>query len=76
MPRTPGANAKPYLKVASFLVLGGSMLFGAEQYGLTKFEDGRHMHLDPNLLSVLVLAPIALVLAGIIVFMVGRMRRW
>jgi hypothetical protein len=72
---TPG-SAKPYVKLASSLVLVGMGLFSLEQFGLGKLEGPQHsFHLDATLLSILVLAPIALVAAGAVVFMVGRMRR-
>ncbi len=67
---------KPYIKLASTLVLLGMGLFTLEQYGLTRIEEpGRPLHLDPNVLSLLVLVPIARVVAGALVFVVGRIRR-
>lgn len=69
-------NMKPYVKLASSLVLFGMALFTLERYGLGKLEGAdRAVHLDPNLLSILVIAPIALVVAGALVFVVGKMRR-
>jgi hypothetical protein len=67
---------KPYVKLASTLVVVGMGLFSIEQFGLGKLEGpGHSFHLDPTILSILVLAPIVLVAAGAIVFMVGKMRR-
>jgi hypothetical protein len=67
---------KPYVKLASTLVLLGMGLFTLEQYGLSRMEEPGHpLHLDSNLLSLLVIAPLLLVAAGAIVFVVGRMRR-
>ena len=67
---------KPYVKLASTLVVVGMGLFSVEQFGLGKLEGPNHsLHLDPTVLSIMVVAPIALVAAGAIVFMVGKMRR-
>lgn len=68
-------GTKPYLKLASTLVLVGVGLFSLEQFGLQKLEGGTRMHIDGTLLSVLVLTPLALVVAGALVFIVGKMRR-
>ena len=70
------SNMKPYVKLASSLVLVGSGLFGVERYGLDRLEGPqRSFHLDGTVLSILVLAPLALIVAGAIVFMVGKLRR-
>ena len=67
---------KPYVKLASSLVLVGTGLFSLEQFGLGKLEGGSHsVHLDGTILSILVLAPLVLIAAGAIVFVVGKMRR-
>ena len=67
---------KPYVKLASTLVLVGMALFALERFGLTRLEGpGKTVHLDPNVLSLLVIAPLALVAAGAVVFVVGKMRR-
>ena len=67
---------KPYVKLASTLVVVGMGLFSVEQFGLGKLEGpGHNVHLDGTVLSLLVLAPVALVAAGAVVFMVGKMRR-
>lgn len=69
-------NMKPYVKLASSLVLVGMGLFSLEQFGLGKLEGDSHsVHLDGTILSLLVLAPLALIVAGAIVFVVGKMRR-
>lgn len=67
---------KPYVKLASTLVVLGMGLFSIEQFGLGKLEGpNRAFHLDSTILSIMVIAPIALVAAGAVVFMVGKMRR-
>lgn len=67
---------KPYVKLASTLVLFGMGLFTLERYGLTRIEEPGHpLHLGPNLLSLLAIVPIALIVAGALVFVVGRTRR-
>jgi hypothetical protein len=67
---------KPYIKLASTLVLIGTGLFSLEQYGLGKLEGPDHtVHLNGTVLSLLVLAPLLLIAAGAIVFIVGKLRR-
>ena len=69
---------KPYIKLAATLASIGTGLFLLERYGLNElkgFNNGQGIHLDPNLLGLLVIAPFALVAAAAIVFMVGKMRR-
>ncbi len=67
---------KPYVKLASTLVLVGTGLFSLERYGLGRLEGPDHaIHLDGTLLSLLVIAPLALVLAGALIFVVGKMRQ-
>ncbi len=67
---------KPYIKLASTLVLIGMGLFTLERYGLSRIEEpGNPLHLDGTVLSLLVIAPMALVAAGALVFVVGRIRR-
>ncbi len=69
-------GTKPYIKLASTLVMVGMGLFSLEQFGLSRLEGPTQTtHLDGTVLSVMVLAPVALVAAGAIVFMVGKMRR-
>ncbi|SFZ81401.1 hypothetical protein SAMN02983003_0479 [Devosia enhydra] len=69
---------KPYMRWAYGLILFGLGLFMLERFGLSTLSGPQHagVHLDPNLLSAMVIAPIALVFAGCIVFMVGKMRRY
>jgi len=65
---------KPYVRLASTLVLVGMGLFGLEQFGMSKWlTPGKHI--DPTLLSVLVLAPVVLVVLGVLVWIFGKMRR-
>jgi hypothetical protein len=67
---------KPYVKLASSLVLVGTGLFSLEQYGLGRLEGPSHsVHLDSTLLSLLLIVPLALVAAGAMVFVIGKMRR-
>lgn len=71
---TPGP--KPYIKLASTLVLIGMGLFTLEQYGLSRIEEPGHpLHLHGTVLSLLVIVPMLLVVVGALVFVVGRMRR-
>ena len=73
---TPEAKTKPYLRLAWTLIIVGMALFGFERFGLSEITGpGKPLHLDGTLLSILVVAPLALVFAGIVVFMYGRMRR-
>jgi hypothetical protein len=67
---------KPKSTIAWTLVIVGMGLFSVEQFGLDKIEGPtKSVHLDPNLLSILVIAPFILIIAGAVVFMIGRMRR-
>lgn len=67
---------KPYIKLASTLVLLGMGLFTLERYGLSRMEEPGHpLHLDGTVLSLLVIAPVLLIVVGALVFVVGRMRR-
>ena len=67
---------KPYIKLASTLVLIGMGLFTLERYGLSRIEEPGHpLHLDGTLLSVLVIVPLALVAGGALVFVFGKIRR-
>ncbi|HYD07536.1 MAG TPA: hypothetical protein VEC60_17495 [Reyranella sp.] len=67
---------KPYIKLASTLVLLGMGLFTLERYGLSRMEEPGHpLHLDGTVLSLLVIVPVLLVVVGALVFVVGRMRR-
>ena len=68
---------KPYIKLASTLVTLGIGIFAFERFGLSELRTaaGQPVHLDGTLLSILVIAPFALVVAGCIVFMVGKLRR-
>ena len=67
---------KPYVKLASTLVVVGMGLFSLEQFGLGKLEgQGHAVPIDGTVLSLMVIAPIALVATGAVVFMIGKMRR-
>lgn len=68
---------KPYLRLAYTLIVLGMGLFALERFGLDGLAGSEHkaLHLDPTLLSILVLAPVVLVVAGCVTFVVGSMRR-
>jgi hypothetical protein len=69
---------KPYMKLAATLASLGAGLFLLERYGLSELKglnNGQGIHLDPNILGLLVIAPFALFLAAAVIFMVGKMRR-
>lgn len=68
---------KPYMKLAYTLILFGMGIFALERYGLSNMSgrNGTGMHLDGTLLTILVIAPVALIVAGCLVFMIGKMRR-
>ena len=67
---------KPYVKLASTLVLVGMGIFALERYGLQQVEaPSNPLHLGGTVLSLLVLVPVAMIVAGALVFVVGRMRR-
>jgi hypothetical protein len=66
---------KPYVKLASTLAgLGGAGIF-IERYGLSELQKNGSTHIDGTILSLMVVVPILLILAGAVVFMVGKMRR-
>ncbi|WP_326867029.1 hypothetical protein [Devosia sp.] len=66
---------KPYVKLASTLASLGLGIFFIERFGLSELQKNGTIHIDGTILSIMVLAPIVLVLAGAVVFMVGKMRR-
>ncbi|MEO6012191.1 MAG: hypothetical protein ABIQ30_01215 [Devosia sp.] len=67
---------KPYVKLASTLMVVGMALFSVEQFGLGKLEGPNHaVHLDSTLLSLMVIAPLALMVGAGVVFLYGKMRR-
>ncbi|MEO7223657.1 MAG: hypothetical protein ABIY37_14405 [Devosia sp.] len=67
---------KPYVKLASTLVLIGMGLFTVERYGLSRIEEpGNPVHLNGTLLSALVIVPLALVATGALIFVFGKIRR-
>ncbi len=66
---------KPYVKLATGLVVTGSSLFTLEQLGLNRFDAGHTLHIDGTVLSLMVLVPIGLVAAGALIFVFGKMRR-
>jgi hypothetical protein len=64
-------------KLAGSLVLFGVALIALERFGLPQIAGPNHpnVHLDGTLLSILFLAPVALIAAGGLVFLVGRVLR-
>ena len=66
---------KPYVKLASTLASLGLGIFFIERFGLSELQKNGSIHIDGTILSIMVLAPIVLVIAGAVVFMVGKMRR-
>lgn len=68
---------KPHAKLAATLVTLGIGLFTIERLVLDGLREanGAPGHIDGTLLSLMVLVPVALVLAGGIVFMLGAVRR-
>ena len=69
----PGLD-KPYIRLAATLVVFGIAAFSIERWLFGQFRRD-NVHLDPNLLSALFALPLILVAAGIVVWIVGRMRR-
>lgn len=68
-------QTKPYVKLAATLASLGIALFFLERFGLSEMRQLGTFHVDGTLLSIMVIAPIILVIAGALVFMVGKMRR-
>lgn len=66
---------KPYVKLASTLASVGLGIFFIERFGLAELSKNGSMRIDGTLLSIMVIAPIALILAAAIIFMIGKMRR-
>ncbi len=67
---------KPHAKLAATLVTLGIGLFTVERLVLDGLREANGTgHIDGTLLSLMVLVPVALVLAGGIVFMLGAVRR-
>ena len=67
---------KPYIKLASTLVLFGMGLFTLERYGMSRIEEpGNPVHLDGTVLSLMVIVPVVLVVAGALTFVFGKIRR-
>jgi hypothetical protein len=69
---TQDRNTKPYAKLAATLVFLGMGIFTLERLGLGQMQG---LHLPGWMITVLVVAPVVLILAGCAIFMVGRMRR-
>jgi len=65
---------KPYVKLASGLVVAGMGLFTLERYGLGRVSP-EGLHLNAWVANAMILIPAALVLAGILTYLFGRIRR-
>ena len=70
-------STKPYMKLAYSLIVIGMGIFFIERLGLSNMSGPNQtgLHLDGTVLSILVIAPVALVIAGCLIFMIGKMRR-
>lgn len=70
-------STKPYVRLAYTLIIIGMGIFALERLGLSNMAGPNHtgLHLDGTILSILVLAPVVLVVAGCLIFMIGKMRR-
>lgn len=62
---------KPYVRLAYTLVIIGMAIFALERFGLSQMSG---LHLAGWLISALVIAPVALVFTGGLIFVFGRMR--
>lgn len=68
-------TTKPYVKLAGTLASIGLGLFFIERFGLGELNKNGTMHIDGTIMSLMVIVPVALVVAAAVVFMVGKMRR-
>lgn len=70
-------NPKPHIKLAATLVMLGMSLFMLERFGLSWLSSPGQpaAHLDGTLISVLVIAPMVLIIGGCLVFAIGTMMR-
>ncbi|MDB5538315.1 MAG: hypothetical protein JWQ89_42 [Devosia sp.] len=66
---------KPYVKLASTLASVGLGIFLIERFGLSELTKNGSLHIDGTILSLMVLAPVVLIIAAALVFMIGKMRR-
>jgi len=73
-PKPDPSAKKPYVRLSGTLVMVGAGLFALERYGLSEAK-AYFGSIDPNILSVLVILPVAMIIAGALIFMIGRMRR-
>ena len=75
MPAAKGQ--RPHIKIAYTLVLLGMSLFMLERFGLDWISGPAHsgVHLDGTMLSILVAAPMILIIGGCLVFAVGAVIR-
>ena len=66
------SRTKPYVKLAGSLVGLGMAIFFLERLGLSQMTG---LHLAGWLISMMVIAPVILVISGCAVFLFGHMRR-
>ncbi|RUT34982.1 hypothetical protein EMQ25_03235 [Arsenicitalea aurantiaca] len=62
---------KPHIRLAYTLMLAGLGLIALERFGLAQLATPGQ-HLDPNLISALAIAPLALIGMGGLVYVFGR----
>ena len=72
---TPANNSKPYVKLAATLSSLGLGIYFLEQFGLRELQKVMKLEPDGIVITVLFLAPFLLIIAAILVFIVGKMRR-
>jgi hypothetical protein len=75
MAPVPSGNAKPYVKLSATLASLGLGIFFLERFGLSELQKFMKLEPDGLVVSVLFLAPFLLIIAAILVFLVGKMRR-
>lgn len=61
-------------RLAYTLVMIGVAIIAFERFGLSELRS-QGIGFDPTVLGILAIAPVVLILAGAVVFMVQRMRR-
>jgi len=67
-------TTKPYLKLAGGLFFTGSGLLALERYGLAEMPSLHHQ-LGSVVITLLVVVPLAFIVAGLGIFVWGKMRR-
>lgn len=71
--QSPKGATRPHIKIAYMLILFGMSIFMLERYGLNWMsgQSGTGTHLGGLVLSILVAAPMVLIIGGCLVFAVG-----